>query len=218
MELEFLNKFIETIKFQSNHPLPLTVETFKALTDAVVPKTSELSVGALELHTEDYLIWTLNHFVTLVFVKKGIPVPLANATADMLNIAANELIKKDGNIKPICSDIISEKGTFAALEPNDRFRAISLLEKLQLNLTNLPIPFYQNKGNVLAVTRLLTSLTSFGYYSDWSAFDSTRLETPEKRIIEEFPAGWKEVGYPGISKGYHALRGYLFDQFEEQEK
>lgn len=213
--MELTNIFIETIKNQSNHTLSLTEETFKALVDAIAPKTFELSVGAIESHTEEYLIWTLNHFVLLVFFKKIINVPLSNATADMLNIAAEELIKREGNNKPIRSDIISKKGTFAALEPSDRFRAISLLEEREIDLTTLPIPFYKNQGHVLAVTRLITSLTSFGYYSDWSAFDSTRLETPEKRIIEEFPAGWKEVGYPGPSKGYHALRGYLFDQFEE---
>jgi hypothetical protein len=213
--MEFFNKLIETIKFQSNHTLLITQETFKALVDAIAPKSSELSIGALELHTEEYLIWTLNHIVTLVFVNKDINVPLANATAEMLNIAAEELIKKDEKEKSMDSVFISQKGTLAALEPSDRIRAIALLEERQIDLTILPFPFSKNQGFVLAITRLLTSLTTFGYYSNWSAYDTTRLETPEKRILEEFPAGWKEVRYPGPSKGYRALRGYLFDQFEE---
>ncbi|AKL94680.1 hypothetical protein CACET_c12150 [Clostridium aceticum] len=191
--------------------LPQTQETFKAFVDAIFPRTHEESSGGLDLHTEEFLIWVLDHLLSLTIFKKNVNIPMANVTAEMLNIAAKQLIDKGENKKPVTPDIIQEKGVFAALAPSDRFRAISLLEELRLNLESLPIPFWNNSGVVLAITTVLTLLSTFGHYSEWCAYDSTKLETAENRIIQEFPATWKEVGYPGPSKGYRALRGYLLE-------
>ncbi|AOY77919.1 hypothetical protein [Clostridium formicaceticum] len=191
--------------------LPQTQATFKAFVDAIFPRTHEEPSGALDLHTEEFLIWVLDHLLSLTIVKKNVNIPMANVTAEMLNIAAKELIDKGENKKSVNPDIMQEKGVFAALDPSDRFRTISLLEELRLDLANLPVPFWNNSGVVLAITSVLTLLTVFGHYSEWCAYDSTKLETVEKRIIQEFPVSWKEVGYPGPSKGYRAFRGYLIE-------
>lgn len=214
--MELIGNLFEAIKFQSKSPLPQTQATFKALVDAIVPKTPEFSSGALDAHIEEYLIWTLDHFISLsIVVKGGVNLALSNATAEMLNISAQELIKNGGNKEPVKPDIVCKEGPFAALEPSDRFRAITFLEQLKVDLASLPFPFRNNQGFVLAVTTVLTLLTTLGYYSEWSAYDSTRLAQPPKRIIEQFPIGWQEVGYPGPTKGYHAFRGFLIDKFTE---
>jgi len=226
MNWDYYKPFFEIIKFQrSKNILPQTQAAFKALVDAIVPRTPEFaekqgsiqSFGALDLHTDEYIIWSLEHHLSLIIVIKDVHIHLANATAEMLNIAARQLIYSGGNKKPVNTDIDANEDTFAALEPSDRFRAIFLLEQLQVDLATLPIPFRNNKGFVLALTSVLTLLTTTGYYTEWSGYGSTRLETPEKRIIEHFPISWRQVGYPGPSKGYHAFRGYLFDKFTEQE-
>ena len=52
----------------------------------------------------------------------------------------------------------------------------------------------------------LIRFTMMGYYSEWSGYGSTRLEAPDQRKLEYFPLSWKQVGYPGPSLGYRALR------------
>ena len=52
--------------------------------------------------------------------------------------------------------------------------------------------------------------TMMGYYSEWYGYGSTRLNEPNQRVLEFYPFSWKQVGYPGPSLGYHALRAYNF--------
>ncbi len=56
----------------------------------------------------------------------------------------------------------------------------------------------------------VVSTTMMGYYSEWSGYGTTRLNKPNQRILEYNPISWKQVGYPGPSLGYHALRAYQF--------
>jgi hypothetical protein len=203
--------------FQGKNTLPQTKTAFKALTGSIIPNTYELTekqaplyaIGALDLHTSEYLICTLDHYVSLKLILKNFNIYLANATAEMLNIAARQLISTGGNEKPINPAVPTEQGIFAALEATDRCRTIILLEQLKVDLTSLPVPFRHNPGIVLAMVSIITVLATAGYYSEWSGYGSTRLAPPGKRKIEHLPTGWKQIGYPGPSKGYHALRGYL---------
>lgn len=217
MNWNHIKPYIEIIKFQSKDTLPQTKITIQAFVDAIVPRSSELAEkqgpiqfsGALDLHSDEYLIWALNHQPSLRIIIKNFNIYLANATAEMLNIAAKQLIYTGANKKPINPDIGPEAGTFAALEPGDRLRVITLLEELEIDLSTLPVPFHNTPGFVLAISRVLTMLTIKGYYTEWSGYGSTRLESPEQRRLEDFPLSWKQVGYPGPSMGYHALRGYF---------
>lgn len=202
---------LDILHFKRNKDisLPQTRATLKAFVDTTIPKNFEQTCTVVNLYTEEYLTLMLDHLLSIAIFNKQINIPMANITAELLNKAAKELIDREGNERPVNSNIIQEEGSFAALDPSDRLRTISLLEEVRLDLTNLPIPFWKNSGFVLAVISVLTLLTTFGYYSEWSAYDSTRSDTPEKRVLEEFPENWKGVGYPGPSKGYHAFRGYL---------
>lgn len=220
MNWNFFKPYFEMIKFQSKNILPQTSAAFRALVDAVVPNTPELadrqgsvqSFGALDLHIDEYQIWTLDHYLSFIIVAAEFNIYLANATAEMLNIAAKQLIDTEENKKPVNIASLPKEGAFAALEPSDRFRAITLLQQLKVDLSGLPIPFHNNPGFILGLTGIISILATKGYYSEWSGYGSTRLETPEKRKIEHFPTGWKQVGYPGPSMGYHALRGYLIEK------
>lgn len=220
MNWNFFKPYFEMIKFQSKNILPQTRAAFEALLDAVVPNTPELaerqgsvqSSGAVDLNIDEYQIWTLDHYLSLIIVAANLNVYLANATAEMLNIAARQLIDSEDNKKPVNTAFLFEEGAFAALEPSDRFRAITLLEQLKVDLAGLPVPFHNNPGFVLGIVGIISILATKGYYSEWSGYGSTRLETPENRRIEHFPTGWKQVGYPGPSKGYHALRGYITEK------
>jgi hypothetical protein len=70
-------------------------------------------------------------------------------------------------------------------------------EYLIMTLSSYSIPL----TNPLAVRFVM-----MGYYSEWSGYGSTRLEEPAQRRLEYNPLSWKQVGYPGPSLGYRALR------------
>ena len=52
--------------------------------------------------------------------------------------------------------------------------------------------------------------TMLGYYSEWFGYGTTRMNKPNERVFEFAPISWKQIGYPGPSLGYHALRPYQF--------
>lgn len=211
------------LKSEKESELSLTELTFEALVAAVIPETSDLtgkqdhfqSYGALECNLHEYQIWSLDHSLSQTILKVGINVHLAKPTAKMLNIAAKQLINNAGNKEPINSLILCQGKEFVALSPSDRLRAIALLEQLKVNSLSLPLPFWNNPGLVLSIIGTIMMFSTIGYYSGWSGYGSSSLETPEKREVEDFPICWKQTGYPGPSKGYHSLRGYLIEKFME---
>jgi len=199
----FYNPDEKMIKYQ-NQSLKRTQETFQAFVDAVIPRTPGLAeefgriqfFGALDLHTEEYLIYSLNYYY----------IPLAEPMADLLDISAEQLVIRDGNNSLMNFSKFMGGSAFAALDPSDRFRALTLLEKLNIYLADLPIPFQDNPESILYNTSTLNRFTMMGYYSEWSGYGSTRLDTPEQRKLEYHPLSWKQIGYPGPSLGYRALR------------
>lgn len=216
MNLNFTTLISELIKNQSKYPRTNTKATFKALVDAIIPKTPDFDVelvssqafGALESHTDEYELWALNHFLSLNLIVGDFNIYLVNATAKMLNISAKQLIDTQENMEPVNLSIMTGEGAFASLAPSDRFRAITLLEQLKVDLFSLPLPFYNNQGFVLGITGGINMFATIGYYTEWSGYSAARMEAPEKSKNVKFPAGWEQSHYPGPSKGYHALRDY----------
>ncbi len=198
----FNNPDNNIINYQYNNSMQYTRNTFKALVDAIIPRTPELAeeygriqyFGALDLHTYEFIILTLNNYYT----------PLANSTAELLDEAAEQVVFMEEPERLFNFSRLSGGGTFAALSPSNQFRALTLLE--QGYLEDLPIVFYDNQGFVLSANIILNRNTMLGYYSEWFGYGTTRLETPNQRILEFYPLSWQQIGYPGPSLGYRALR------------
>jgi hypothetical protein len=203
MDRTLQNPEDNNINDQSNFLFQYTDEIFKAYVDAIIPRTPGLAevygriqyYGALDLNTDEYMIMSLNNF----------EFPIANPSAEMLNIAAEQLVSLDRSIRMEFSRYTGWN-TFAVLPPLDRFRALTLLEDLRFHLSILPLPFQDNPGYILYTTSVLNRLALMGYYSEWSGYGSTRLQSPNQRTLEYFPVSWQQVGYPGPSLGYRALR------------
>lgn len=132
-------------------------------------------------------------------------IPLAIPTAEMLDEAAEQLLMIDGN-NQLNFSVFPRGGAYAALRPEDRLTALSLLEQLEINLSDLPQPFQDNPTLVLSITSSLNRTTMMGYYSEWYGYGGTRLNNPNQRELEFYPLSWEQVGYPGPSLGYPALR------------
>lgn len=190
-----------------------TRATFMALADAIIPST----LGALDLRLDDYIVWTLDHYVSIQGEWNVKTIPLSSHTARILDIAALKLLSS-GNIK-VCPDFSTnpDGGPFVALSHHDRFEAIRLLENTLVDLEVLPTPFRNNAGLVKNVITSLHQMVMFGYYSEWFSLGSTRLAYPEDHRIERRQFLWDRLNYPGPSFGYRGLRGFLVDKFLEQE-
>ncbi|EIJ78505.1 hypothetical protein PB1_13144 [Bacillus methanolicus PB1] len=191
--------------------IPHIKATFMAFADAMIPST----LGALDLRLDEYIVWTLEHYVSIQGDWSVKTVPLAAQTAQILDIAAFQLIVS-GKVKvPPDFSTYPDGGPFAALSPVDRFEAISLLDNIQVDLEVLPYPFRNNAGLVKNVVSSLHQMVMFGYYSEWFSFGSTRLAYPENYRLERHRFIWERLNYPGPSFGYRALRGFLVDKFSE---
>ncbi|NRD79720.1 hypothetical protein HPT25_20380 [Bacillus sp. BRMEA1] len=194
---------------------PDTVATFLALVEAIVPNTPELSifgveqtVGAVELCLHEYLIWEMDHFIAISFGISPTVFPLAAPTAKMLNAGAAQFISS-GWERNFPYYPISQGCPFAALSAVDRLQVMANLEQLQADLGALPPPYQYNGGFVKFIVDYLNRATMFGFYSEWSAYGTTRLLPPDQRVLNYFPISWEQVGYPGVSLGYRDFRGFL---------
>ncbi len=195
--------------------------TFQALVDAIIPATPELSpkqgpeyaATGMDLNIDEYVIWCLDHGLAVQGVINMINVPLSSPTAELLDVAASRLVDTGGAKDPQNILAFPDGGTFATLSRNDRCRAITLLERNDIDLGALPSPYQNNAGLVKYIAGAINRFAVFGYYSEWSGYGTTRLASPESRMLESVPLGWQQVQYPGPSNGYRELRGYKVKQF-----
>jgi hypothetical protein len=194
--------------------------TFQALVQAIIPPhcryinsigTVQIA-GALELQVYEYVIWILENSIALpVKVKLNLvgSRSMSKATAKLLDVGAAQLIQTGQILYPLHVNAFPGGGLFAALSQVDRLRAITLIERLKINLETLSIPYKNNPGLVRNMMDVLNELPMFGQYSEWTGYGTTRLFSPEYRRVEYFPQGWFQTQYPGPSFGYRDFRGFL---------
>lgn len=193
--------------------------TFQALVQAIIPphfrynsKGTIQVAGALELDVYEYIIWILDHSIALP-VKAQLNLAdgrsMSKATAELLDAGAAKLIRTGQIQYPLNVLTFAGGGPFSALSPIDRLRAITQIERLEINLETLSIPYKNNPELVRIMIDALNELPMFGQYSEWTAYGTTRLYSPEYRRVEYFPHGWFQTQYPGPSFGYRDFRGFL---------
>lgn len=133
----------------------------------------------------------------------------------MLDTAATQLVNAQ-HMQAYSQSLYPEGRMFSHLSREDRIRTLAALEDLHVDLYSLPSPFQNNAGMVKFVTDALNRFSMFCYYSEWPAYGSTRLNSPNNRRLEYFPPGWQQVGYPGVSLGYRANCGFLLTMREAE--
>jgi hypothetical protein len=180
-----------------------TVETYQALVKAFIPNAK----GSVVEDMGNYMIWVLDHRVTIQLGLSLMTIPLSYATAELLDTGARQLIEKDKAEDR--QKLFSNDGPFANLSRDDRFRALALLEQLDIDLRSLPAPYRHNMGLIQFMIDSLNRFVMLGYYTEWPGYGSTKFDIPDKRVLEKFPPGWELVGYPGPAFGYRDFRGYL---------
>lgn len=191
--------------------VPHTRATFMAFVDAVIPS----ALGALDLRVDDFLIWSLDHNISIHGEWGVRTIPLSAPTAGLLDAAAIQLIHSGAMKTPPNFSTLPDGGPFAALSPEDRFEVIHLLENSRVDLQVLPTPYKNNMGFVKFIVTNIHQLVMMGYYSEWFSFGSTRLAQPEDRSPKNQNITWKFVNYPGPSLGYREHRGFLVETFSD---
>lgn len=196
----------EMLNDQNNQSLLYTWETFKAFVDVIIPRTPKLAeeygavqyFGALDLHTDEYLLITLNNYF----------IPLAEPMALLIDEMTTRFILTEGNERLANILRYPERGRFVALNTADRIYPMALLDFIQHDreLYNLVKSEDNSRRYVVSIINTLNRDTMMGYYSEWSGYGSTRLDAPNRRILEYYPLSWEQIGYPGPSLGYRGLR------------
>lgn len=198
-----------------------TRATFQALVDTIIPytpnpygKLGDVQVlGALNFNIYEYIIWELDHSIPIPIEQKMnlSNTSLSKSTAQLLDAGATQLIQTGKAKCPLNVWAFPGGGSFAVLSRSDRVRAITLLERLEMDLSNLPAPYQNNPGLIRNMMDSIHQLTLFGFYSEWAAYGTTRLLPPDYRRIEYFPISWVQSKYPGPAFGYRDYRGTLLN-------
>jgi hypothetical protein len=188
--------------------------TIAALVDAVVPATPAAgddvqAAGALDIDLDETVETAFNE---LQEAPEG-PIrslgyetmPFAPLLALLLDVGALELILRREREAPLQSPKAAfAGGPFSRLAPEDRMRAVRLLEAdglfpaLDERFDGAPI------GIVAYLMQGALFITTMAAYSDWG--DDV-----------EAPQGWQQADYPGPADGYAVHMGYEVDAFEEND-
>ncbi|WP_330630806.1 hypothetical protein [Halocatena halophila] len=213
---------------------PHTRVTFRAVVDAVVPRTPSLEdslgeehvPGGLSVNIDDFLLTFTNSFVSFGLPKLGGlgNLRLAEIVAAVLDLGATKLIALGTNGQPPkltrALDLLAPDelqldlgqalfaGPFARLSRQDRLRAIYILDTIQFSTDELPGPLVEGDAGIIG--QLVVGFTGEGYYGEWQGYEDFTAPPGERGFTNDPSAvqSWRQTGYPGIADGYAALRGY----------
>lgn len=213
-----------------------TVVTFRAVTDAVLPKTPALGdelgpehvLGGLAIDLNDFLVTYIDNmfqFGLPYFGAQG-NLPLASPVAHILDAAALTLLARNENeSKPSSDRVVSlldsddpaptviraADSTFAKLSRRDRLRAIGILDEFEIEIEMVPFENTLFEFDAGFVGQLVVGFTEMIYYSEWQGYDEF-TQPPSERVHPNDPSAvqsWRQTEYPGVADGYAALRGYI---------
>lgn len=158
----------------------VTLDALDALVDAIIPRSPILAEEYGRIQFYGALDQATEEYMILNLS------PFATQIAELLNAAAGKL--------------------YSGISEGDRLLLLDQLRQGQMNSGDLPFPFTNNPEAVMTAAKSLASAVMMGYYSEWYGYGSTRLESPDQRRMEYIPISWEQIGYPGPSLGYRALR------------
>src|SRR5699024_10330945 len=131
----------------------------------------------------DYIIYGLDHQITIQKQLSQKTIPLSKPTAQILDAAAEQLVYAN-LMQAAAQSYLPGGGMFSCLSRKDRLRVLTALENIELDLYSLPSSYQNNAGLIKYMTDALNRLAMFGYYFEWPTYGSTRLYPPSYRRLE----------------------------------
>ena len=195
-----------------------TRANIRALVEALVPRTPELEQthgpesvpGSRDIDLDSYVIESLNGYqehhlgpLSTLLRKLGIRnYPYAVLVALLLDVVALELVIRRENDQPMVKRSLTTP--FARLDPQDRLRAIALLETGALDTLATRVErWVPMVGTVRFLALGVNAFPLLGYYSEWATAD------PEQN------QAWQQTGYPGPADGHSEHMGYEVETFTD---
>ncbi|WP_438447156.1 hypothetical protein [Gorillibacterium sp. sgz5001074] len=169
--------------------------TFQALADAILPPVcrsagmaEEIRVpGGIELGVDRYLAGVLDHSQFIPEdMSRPLPV-LSLSTAILLDAGAVEWMRRGRLLAPPAYGSFPGGGPFTVLSREDRLQTLVLLDRKEVPLSRLPLPYTDQPALVETMADSLNQLPMFDYFADSRT--------------------WGQTGYPGPSFGYRCWRG-----------
>lgn len=138
---------------------------------------------------------------------------LTEAVAKTCDVAATELLARQGNKQQPDPTRFDGGGPFASLSRMDRLRALALLDEKSFDTAELPGPVVE--GTAALIPQLLVAFPEVIYYSEWQGYEDLWAPPSEREFSEtvdgEKLQSWQQTDFPGIIDGSVSFRGYWGD-------
>lgn len=188
--------------------LPPVKATYRALVDAVVPRTPELAdelgpehvPGGLDVGLDEYVVVFVDRLFSVGVGDDHATVPLSDAVAGLLDAAAAKLVATGGNedtprlervldllevddllaIDGVADDPerALQQSLFASLSRMDRLRAIAQLDAVEFDTTAVPAP--ASELDAALVGQLVVGFVELIYYSEWAGYEDFSVPPSER--------------------------------------
>lgn len=227
-----------TAESQLPETTPNTRATYRAVVDAVVPRTPELESdlgaehvpGGLSVGLDEYLVTFINNLFSLGVRNVGDVgnIRLAEAVALVLDVGATKLIAAGENDEPPSVDRIVE-----LLEPTDLleldrltddpeailekslFAALTREDRLRaiegldsIEFDTAEFPGPLTEVDAALIGQLVVGFTEVVYYSEWQGYEDITAPPSQREFTPDAVDSWEQTEFPGIIDGAAALRGY----------
>ncbi len=216
---------------------PFTRANYRAVVDAVVPRTPELAeelgdehvAGGLDIGLDEFLITFVDNLFTVGSVgETDANLPLAEPVAALLDVAALQLIATGEHSEPPTLDRVLELLDVDDLLDvdelaNDPERALQqslfaglsredrlrAIEKLDaIDVDTAFLPGPVTEVDAALVGQLVVGFVEVIYYSEWQGYDDITEPPGERGFDEHDIQSWNQTDFPGVIDGAAALRGY----------
>jgi hypothetical protein len=217
---------------------PLARATYRAVVDAVVPRTPELASelgdahvpGGLDVGLDEYLVTFVDSLFTVGSAGDlDGNLPLSEPVAILLDVAALKLVALGANEEPpkldrvlelldvddlLAVDELSEDPELALQQ--SLFAGLSREDRLQaieqLDAIDVDTAFLPGPVAELdagLIGQLFVGFVEVIYYSEWQGYEDLTAPPSEREFSGEDVQSWDQTEFPGIIDGAAALRGYL---------
>lgn len=216
---------------------PFTRATYKAVVDAVVPRTPELAgelgeehvPGGLDVGLDDYLITFVDTLFTLGSVAgTDANLPLADPVAVLLDSAAAQLVASgEYGAPPSLDRVLALLDVDDLLDVNElaadpevalqqslfaglsRDDRLRAIEKLDaVDVDSSFLPGPVAELDVALIGQLVVGFTEVIYYSEWQGYEDITDPPGDRGFSGTDIQSWAQTGFPGVIDGAPALRGY----------
>ncbi|WP_254840900.1 hypothetical protein [Natronomonas marina] len=216
---------------------PYAKATYRAVVDAIVPRTPQLASelgpehvpGGIDVGLDEYLIEFVDSIFTFGTLGDGdVNLPLSEPLAVVLDVAALKLVATGRNSEPPSLErvlgLLDVDDLLAVDELSDDperalqqslFAGLSRRDRLEavelldaIDFDTAFLPGPVAEIDLALVGQLVVAFVEVIYYSEWQGYEDITRPPSEREFSGEDIQSWQQTDFPGIIDGAAALRGF----------